>query len=110
MPRSNNSSHQGHDGSSETSSFSRRGFLKRLSQMGAALGLGIAGVAATSKTAHACTAYEYEYKTEYGACGGCNVHLQAGHYRRRYRRSCRWCGTTKDCSAWTLIERECVLC
>lgn len=89
---------------------SRRGFLKRMSQMGAALGLGIAGVAASSKPAYACTAYEYEYKYEFGACGGCNVSFQVGHFRRRYSRQCRFCGTTKDCTAWALVDRECVLC
>jgi hypothetical protein len=89
---------------------SRRGFLKRLSQMGAALGLGIAGVAASSKPAYACTEYQYEYRTLSGTCGDCAISFQVGHLRRKQRRQCRWCGTTKDCSTWTDIERTCIIC
>lgn len=90
---------------------SRRGFLKRVSQMGAALGLGIAGVAASAKPAYACTPYEYEYKYENGACGACNAHFQVGHFRRKYRRLCRWCETGKYCSTdWEYVSRECIIC
>lgn len=102
-----------HDHASATPNqpHSRRGFLKRLSQMGAALGLGIIGVAATSKPAHACTEYYFDYKTEYGSCGSCSEGGVNKRVRRRYRRQCRGCsGGIEICDAWELIERTCVQC
>ena len=100
-----------HDSPTNPTPVSRRGFLKRLSQMGAALGLGVTALAATSKTAHACTPPEDEYKYEYGVCGNCNLPNERGRIRRRYRRACRVCnGGVLSCTAWTLVGTTCVTC
>ncbi len=95
----------------KTTPFSRRGFLKRLSQMGAALGLGVAGVAATSKTAHACDPDSYyDYKFVYSSCGTCKIDGSVARVRTKYRRTCRMCATGEVCSAWERVGTACVLC
>ena len=92
-------------------SFSRRGFMKRISQMGAALGLGITGMMATAKPAHACTPPYDDYKYEFGTCGSCIEGGVRKRVRRRYHRTCIDCtGGVRSCSAWELIGRACVQC
>ncbi|MBV9787566.1 MAG: twin-arginine translocation signal domain-containing protein [Chloroflexi bacterium] len=82
---------------------SRRGFLKRISQMGAALGLGIAGAVATTDSASACTPDYYEYRYPTTSCGSCAGQGSVAS-RRTYsqRRVCRNCtGGVKNCGGWT---------
>ncbi|MBV9789950.1 MAG: twin-arginine translocation signal domain-containing protein [Chloroflexi bacterium] len=99
-----------HEAQPAENNVSRRGFLKRLSQMGAALGLGVAGVAATTTPAHACTPPYYEYKNEYGACGSCTEGGVNKRVRRHYRRECKGCPSGEICGSWVLESRTCVQC
>lgn len=84
---------------------SRRGFLKRLSQMGAALGLGIAGVVATTDSAQACPEpqewWEYRYTTT--ACGRCAGYGDIiGKRTYTQRRYCikNGCTGIVNCNSW----------
>lgn len=90
--------------------FSRRGFLKRLSQMGAALGLGVAGAAATATPAHACTPPYYEYRNDFGVCGSCFEGSVNKRLRTRYRRECKGCVSGEICGSWVFESRTCVQC
>lgn len=87
---------------------SRRGFVKRLSVLGAAVGL---GMAATTRNAAACTDTYYKYRTTYGTCGSCSA-TSTGSRRQRYdqRRACRVCTGGEICGSWTTYQTTCVYC
>lgn len=87
---------------------SRRGFLKRLTTLGATLGVGIV---ATTQPAAACTDYYYQYRTVNGSCGTC-IRSGGGDGRRHteQRRRCRGCASGEVCDSWVTLQTTCSYC
>ena len=91
-------------------SLSRRGFMKRLPLIGAAVGL---GMVATTKPASACTPpYTVFCHATTSSCGACSPCTDcAGKRRREYHKTCRVCnGGVEICSDCVNDRTVCLSC
>ena len=79
---------------------SRRGFLKRVPLVGAALGL---GVAASAAPAYACTDSWTETRTVSDCDGKCGSRVTVYSQRR----TCMTCSGGTVCSSWQTYAQSC---
>jgi hypothetical protein len=82
-------------------SLSRRGLLKRLPIIGAAIGLGLAIRAEPAEAAS--SEHFYEYRTAYGICGSCGPH-------KRFYYNQKQSSSQKQRGSWTTYATGCLPC